>query len=141
MSRKIILVKKWGMYPAGHVFENPSDATVKSLCYDHDFGKLVGDDYFLRQLRSEKRATAQLFAEAKQQKDDVWKKHLDKEKQTATLDDKEDFSDIVETLPVKEHKVTEKKAVTKSKKKKRAASKKRKKKSIPPWKKDVKKSK
>lgn len=139
MPKKIILVKKWGMYPVGHVFENPSLVTIKALCYDQTIGRLVGDDYLIDHWRRQDRATKQLLAEAKgqaeptpgetpitQEEKDVWKEQLEKEKQTVTFDDIVEEA-IPETLPIAAQKVTKKKAVTKLKKKKRAAPKRRKK--------------
>jgi len=123
-QKKIILVKKWGMYPVGTVFENPSLTDIIALCHIQKFGQLIGDDYTLDMLRRREETPEKLLKEARDQEsgiqgNDVWKDQLEKEKkkekETLSLNGTiEDFSDIVETLPVTAHKATKAKPRKKS---------------------------
>lgn len=117
--RKIVLKKAWGMFPKGHVFENPSLVTIRTLCFDQNFGRLVGDKEILEIWKRQQIATKQLLAESDAgggPHKDVWKEQLDKEraKETVELDGiVEDFEGKTETLPAAEHKVTKKKPAPK----------------------------
>lgn len=52
-ERKIIFIKPWGTYKVGDEILNPTDVTIRTLCFAHKFGKLIGDPDFEDRVRRE----------------------------------------------------------------------------------------
>lgn len=121
--RKIVLKKAWGMFPKGHVFKNPSLVTIRTLCFDQNFGRLVGDREILGIWKRQAIAAKQLLAESDAgdgSHKDVWKEQLDKERGTETIEFGsivKDFEGKTEMLPVAEHKTTKKKPAQRKRRK------------------------
>ena len=53
-KRKIIFIRNWGTYKIGDVMKDPTDVTIRELCYKHKFGRLEGDPSFEARIRREK---------------------------------------------------------------------------------------
>lgn len=53
-NRKIIFIRKWGNYKVGDVMENPTDVTIRELCFKHKFGRLEGDPAFEERIQLQK---------------------------------------------------------------------------------------
>lgn len=58
--RKIILIKDWGPMKKGKELLNPNEVTIRTLCYQHKFGKLVGDPDFLKRMKREEQTLKSL---------------------------------------------------------------------------------
>lgn len=61
-KRKIVFIRNWGTYKVGDVIEDPSDVTIREICYKHKFGRLEGDPSFEARIEREK-LTMQKLAE------------------------------------------------------------------------------
>lgn len=59
-KRKIVFLKPWGTYKVGDVIEDPSEVTVRTLCFTHNFGKLVGDPRLADRIAQEKKTMTDL---------------------------------------------------------------------------------
>lgn len=52
-KRKIIFIKNWGTYKIGDVIKDPTDVTIRELCFKHKFARLEGDPDFEARIKRE----------------------------------------------------------------------------------------
>lgn len=132
-KRKIRFIKPWGNYKVGDTIDNPSEVTVRTLCFRHRFAELVGDPALQARIEKESKTLRdlqqdfQFELEAKKLKSEIKVPPLPSptEKTEVDQDIEQTIKDVKPTKEKEPPGAEEARAITGEKKKKKRSSRKK----------------